>query len=95
MPGVFTAGITLQITSVICVGHSYPYPELLEVLYAGAKKGPGYGYSMLLPARNFWKLCTPVPEYPELLEVLQDFHTRTRNFWKFCTTFIPVPRTSE
>ena len=32
IPGVFTPGITLQITSVSYVGHSYPYPELLSVL---------------------------------------------------------------
>ena len=35
-----------------------------------------------------------MPQYPELLEVLQDFHTRTRNFCEFCRTFIPVPETS-
>ena len=27
--------------------------------------------------------------HPELLEVLQDIHTRTGNFWKFCT---PAPQ---
>ena len=30
-------------------------------------------------ARNFSKLCTPVPHYMEILDVLQDFHTRTWN----------------
>ena len=45
---------------------------------------PGYGYSIFIPARNFCKFCTPVPQYPELLEVLQDFHTRTRKFCESC-----------
>ena len=34
-PGI-TIQITLQRTSVSSAGHSYPYPELLEVLYASA-----------------------------------------------------------
>ena len=33
IPAVFTPGITLQRTSVSYVGHSYPYPGLLEVMY--------------------------------------------------------------
>ena len=33
-------------------------------------KNLGYGYSMLIPARKFWEFCTPVPQYPEVLEVL-------------------------
>ena len=45
---------------------------------------------LLVPARNFGEFCTPVPQYPELLEVLQHFHTRTWNFWKFCKT-VPYP----
>ena len=33
IPGAFTPGITLlQRTSGSSVGHSYPYPELLDVL---------------------------------------------------------------
>ena len=55
---------------------------------------PGYGYGIFVPARNFCKFCTPVPQYPEHLEVLQDFHARTRNFCELCRTFIPVPGTS-
>ena len=53
----------------------------------------GYG-TAFIPARNFCKFCTPVPQYPERLEVLEDFHTRTRNFCELCRTFIPVPGTS-
>ena len=53
MPGVFTPGITLQRTSVSSVGHSYPYPELLKVLYDSHTR-----------TRNFWKFCTPVPTIP-------------------------------
>ena len=34
IPGVDTPGITLQKTSVSSVGHSYPYPDHLQVLYA-------------------------------------------------------------
>ena len=56
---VFTPGITLQRTSVSSEGHSYPYPELREVLYdihtvpesSGSSvrpwpQYPGNGYSM-------------------------------------------------
>ena len=53
VPRVFTPGITLLRTSVSSVGHSYPYPELLEIL--------------------------------------QDIHTRNRNFWKFCTPVLTIP----
>ena len=68
--GVYTPGITLQRTPVSSVGHSYPYPELLEVLY-----------DIYTRTRNFGKLSTPVRTIPrvgvqhfytssELLEVL-------------------------
>ena len=53
VPGVFTPGITLQRTSVSSVGHSYPYPELLEILY-----------DIHTCTRNFWKFCMPAPQYP-------------------------------
>ena len=63
-------GIILQRSYVKSVGHSYPYPELLEVLY-----------DIPTHTRNFWKFYTPVPTiletsgssvrtpcpYPELL----------------------------
>ena len=29
--------------------------------------------------------------YPEVLEVLDDIHTRTRNFWMFCTSVDTIP----
>ena len=35
-----------------------------------------------------------MPQYPALLEVLYDFHTRTRTFCELYRTFIPVPGTS-
>ena len=98
VPGVFTRGITLQRTSLSSVGHSYAYPELLEVLY-----------DIHTCTRNFWKFCTPVATihgvrvqhvlYPlgTFLSSLRLCHN-TRNVWKFCktfcTTFIPVPGTS-
>ena len=54
----------------------------------------GPATSCFVPARSFCELCTPVPQYPELLEVLHEFRTRTRNFWKFCKIPIPLPGTS-
>ena len=57
-------------------------------------KDPGYGYSMFIPAQTFWEFCTLVPQYPEVLDILQDFYTRTRKFWEFCKTLIPVPGAS-
>ena len=57
---VFTWILPVPGTFVSSAGHSYPYPELY----------PGYGYSIFIPARNFCKFCTPVPQYPWLLEVL-------------------------
>ena len=54
IPGyVFTPGITLQKTSVSCLGHSYPCPELLEALY-----------DVHTRARSFWKFRMPVPQIP-------------------------------
>ena len=53
IPGVFTPGITLQGTYARSVGHSYPCPELLEVLY-----------DIHTRTRNFWKFCTPVSQIP-------------------------------
>ena len=35
-----------------------------------------------------------MPHYPELLEVLYHFRTRTWNFWEFCKIPIPLPGTS-
>ena len=56
---VYTPNHTLQRTSVTSVGHSYPYPELLEVLYARATIPGSSG--------SFVRLSYP---YPELLKVL-------------------------
>ena len=83
IPEVFTPGTTLQITSVSyrafipvlgnpvsSVRHSYPYPELLEVLYARGHNTRGTGTACFVPDRNSCELRTPVPQYPELLEVL-------------------------
>ena len=64
VPGVFTPGITLRRTSVSSVGHSYPYPELLEVLY-----------DIYTRTRNFWKCCTPVRTIPGVR--VQHFYTRS------------------
>ena len=47
-----------------------PVPGTSESSVRRCHKDPGYGYSMFIPARNFWKFCTPVPQYPEVLEVL-------------------------
>ena len=84
--GVFTPGITLQITSVTSVGHSYPYPELLEVLY-----------DLHTCTRNFWNFCFPVATMPgeRVQHVLYPLGTSVssvrlchniRNFWEFCKT---------
>ena len=56
--------ITLQRTSVSFVGYSYPYPELLEVLY-----------DIYTRTRNFWKFCTPVRTIPGVR--VQHFYTRS------------------
>ena len=88
VPGVFIPGITLQRTSVTSVRHSYPYPELLELVYAGATKTRGAGTACLyLPGtsgssvrpchntRKFWKF----------------FYPRTWNFCDFCKTRATLP----
>ena len=91
---VFTPVITLQRTSVGSVGHPYPYPELLEVLYG-----------IHTCTRNFWKFCTPVATIPgvRVQNVLYPLGTsvssvrlchNTRNFWNFCKTSVRVPGTS-
>ena len=91
VPGVFSPGNTLQRTSVSSVGHSHPYPELLEVLY-----------DIHTCTRNFWVFCTPVPTIPgvRVLQVLYPLGTsvsyvrlchNTRNFWKFCKILLPLP----
>ena len=74
---VFTPGITLQRTSVTSVGHSYPYPELLEVLCAGVTKTRGTGTACLYLPGTSGSSVRPC-------------HI-TRKFWQFCKTFIPVP----
>ena len=51
--GVFYPGIILQRTSVSCVGYSYPYLELLEVLYARCHNTRGTDTACFEPARNF------------------------------------------
>ena len=91
---VVTPGITLHRTSVSSVGCSYPYSERLQVLYARCLNTRGAGTACFVPPRNFCELCTPMPQYLELLEVVQDFRTRTRKFWKFCKNPIPLPGTS-
>ena len=94
VPGVFTPGISLQRTSLSSVGHSYPYPELLEVLY-----------DIHTCTRNFWKFCTPVATIPgvRIQHVLYPLGIsvnsvrlchNTRKLWKFCKTSVSVPGTS-
>ena len=75
IPRVITPGITLQRTSVSSVGHSYPYPELLEVLNEFHTR-----------TRNFWKFCTPVPQIPEV---------RVYNLYNVCELCTPVPQYPE
>ena len=75
-----TPGITLQTTSVTPVGHLYPNPELLEVLYAGATKTPSTGTACLYMPGTSGSYVRPCHN--------------TRKFWKFGKTFIPVPGTS-
>ena len=64
------AFIPVPRTSGSSVRHSYPYAEALEVLYARGHITRGTGTASVVPARNFCEFCTPVPQYPELLEVL-------------------------
>ena len=71
-----------------------PVPGTYRSSVRRCHKDPGYGYRMFIPARNFGNFCTPVPQYPDVLDVLKDFHTPTRNFRRFCNSFIPVPGTS-
>ena len=63
---------------VSSVGHSNPYPELLEVLYINTRTRNFWRFSTPLPqipgARvyHFYCICelwTPVPQYPERLWV--------------------------
>ena len=68
-------GITLQRTSVSSVGHSYSYPELVEVLYGSH-----------IRTRNFWKICTPVPQIPGV---------RVYHFYNLCESCTPVPQYPE
>ena len=94
IPGVINAGITLQRTSVSSAGHSYPYPELLEVLC-----------DIHTRTRNFWNFCTPVATIPGVwvqhvvyplgtsVSSVRPCHN-TPNFWKFCKASVPVPGTS-
>ena len=89
-----SAFIPVPETSRSSVRHSYLYPKLLEVLCARGHKTRGVGTARFVPARNFCEFCTPVPQYPEVLEILQDIRTRTGNFWKFCRTLIPLPGNS-
>ena len=80
-----------------CPGHfpgCYPYRNSCTVLY-----------DIHICSRNFFKFCTPVPQYPgyayniriptrNFREFLWDFHTCIRNFWNFWKTFktsIPYP----
>ena len=94
VPEIFTPGITLQRTSVSSLGHSYPYPEILNIMYG-----------IHTCTRNFWKFCTPVAKIPGIRvpHVLYPLGTsvssvrlchNTRKLWKFCKTSIPVPRTA-
>ena len=92
IPWVFTPGITLQRTSVSSVGHSYPYQELLEVLY-----------NIHTRTRNLWKFCTTRATIPGVQHVLYPLGTcvssgspchNNRNFCGFCKTSIPAPETS-
>ena len=77
---VFTWVLPVPGTFVSSVGHSYPYPELLQVLYASATntRGTGTVFSYL-PGTS--------------VSSVRLYHN-TPNFWKCCKTFIPVPGTS-
>ena len=59
------------------------------------QKDPGYGYSMFTLVRNFWNFCTPVPQYPQDLEVLNDFNTRTWSVCEFCKICATIPGISR
>ena len=48
----------------------------MEVMYARGHSTRGTGTRFVL-ARNFCDFCTPVPQYSEALEALEDSRTRT------------------
>ena len=75
-----TTFIPVPETSVSSARHAYPYPELLEFLYARGHNTRGTGTACF---------CTRA----ELLTYVRLCHN-ARNFRKFCKTSVPVPRTS-
>ena len=70
-----------------------PGISVCNVLYVCGHTTPGTGTACFVTARSFCEYCTPVPHYPELLEILQDFRNRTRSFRKFYKIPIPSPAT--
>ena len=86
-------GITLQRTSVSCVRHSYPYPELLYVLYARGHNTRGTGAAIIyLPGTYVSSVRpSPVAQYPGYA---YSIFLPARNFCEFCKTFMFVPGTS-
>ena len=89
-------GITLQKTPGRFVRHSYPYPELPEVLYARATipgvrvqhvlypLGTSVSYVHLCHnTRYLWKFCTTSVSLPGTPEILYDPHILTRNLCDF------------
>ena len=69
IPAVDTPGITLKKTSVSSVGHSYPYPDLLQVLYASVTNTWCAGISFY----DSCEFCGPVPKYPDFFEFCNTF----------------------
>ena len=97
-----TTLISVSGTPVSSVRHAYPYREVLSDIYdthtrtrtfckfcTPGLQYPGYGCNIFIPVRNLCEFGIPVPQYPELLLVMYDIHTRTRNFCELCT---PVPQ---
>ena len=92
--GVMYACATIPGSSGSFVRLSYPYPELLEVLY-----------DIHTRTWNFWKFYTSFATIPGVRVQLVLYPTGTsrsfvclchnaRSLWKFCNTSIPVPENS-
>ena len=89
LPLVLSIVVRIFVSSV---GHSYPYPGRLEVLY-----------KIHTCVRNFWKFCTPVVTIPAERAIQHDFYPRrtsgiylrlwesTRFFFLFCKASILLP----
>ena len=83
---VFTSGITQLRTTLSYVGHSYPYPEFLEVLY-----------DIHTCPRNFWNFCSIDATVPgvRVQHVLYPLETSVSSVRLCHNTILEVPQGSR